>query len=114
VAIDVSMELRTGRKVEAPKGPTNGSPAFRGMRTRGIRKSQLSTIDPGGVDHQQRFQKIGGPLLGVHSVTVILIFRGLPPTATIGSRRTGLGAVPPSNAYEEIFKSSHFLENELV
>ena len=25
----------------------------------------------------------------------------------------GLGAVPPSNAYEEIFKSSHFLENEL-
>ena len=26
----------------------------------------------------------------------------------------GLGAVPPSHAYEEIFKSSHFFENELV
>jgi len=78
VAIDVSMELRTGREVEAPKGPTNGSPAYRGMKTRGIRTYPLSTIEPGGVDHQQRFQKIGGPPLGVHSVTVILIFLGLP------------------------------------
>ena len=88
------MELRIGRKVQAPKGPTNSSPAYRGMKTRGIRKPQLSTIDPGGVDHQQRFQEIGGPLLGVHSVTVILIFRGLPPTATIGSPLRGMVPFP--------------------
>jgi hypothetical protein len=64
-------------KVVAPKGPTNGSPARHGMKTRGKRKCQLSTIDPGGVDHEQRFEEIGGPLLGVRSVTVMLIYRGL-------------------------------------
>ena len=70
-------------------------------------------IDPGGVDHQQRFQKIGGPLLGVHLVTVILIFRS-PADGYYWVAPAGLSAVPPSSAYEEIFKSSHFFENELV
>ncbi len=74
--------------------PRRGLPTVATGETRGIRKPQLSTIDPGGVDHQQRFQKIGGPLLGVHSVTVILIFRGLPPTATIGSPLRGLVTFP--------------------
>ncbi len=60
------------------------------MKTRGKRKSQLSTIDPGGVDHEQRFDEIGGPLLGVRYVTVMLIYRGLAPTATIGSPLRGL------------------------
>ena len=47
-------------------------------------------IDRGGVDDQQRFEEIGGPLLGVRSVTVMLIYRGLAPTATIGSPLRGL------------------------
>ena len=56
------MELRIGRKVQAPKGPTNSSPAYRGMKTRGIRKSQRITTDPGGVDHQATIPKrLGDP-----------------------------------------------------
>ncbi len=94
--------------------PQRGLPTVATGETRGIRKPQLSAIDPGGVDHLQRFQEIGGPLLGVHSVTVILIFPWASAHGYYWVAPAGLGAVPPSNAYEEICKSSQFLENELV
>ena len=35
--------------------------------TRGRRKSQTRAIDPDGVDHKQRFCKVGRPLVGVDS-----------------------------------------------
>src|SRR5208283_5910159 len=70
--------------------PGRGRPTVATGETRGKRKPHLSMIDPGGVDHQQRFQKdwwtpARGPFRAVD-----FDLRGLPPTATIGSPLRGL------------------------
>ena len=84
------MQLRAGRKVQAPKGPTNSSH----WRNPWNKEVLAQNDRPWRGRPSARFEEIGGPLLGVRSVTVMLIYRGLPPTATIGSPLRGLLPVP--------------------
>jgi hypothetical protein len=93
---EIYLAVTDGKKGSGPEGADQQQP-----RAKPVNKEVPAQNDrPWRGRSSARFEEIDGPLLGVRSVMVTLIYRGLPSRETrdyYWTASPGRGAVPPPN-----------------